>query len=478
MPKVVLKDHYVVLGVPRNATSDAIKRQYRKRARETHPDLLGPDVPEAERREANELFGELALAYAQLMDPETRDIIGLWLTSPGRFDAGTEDFDNFDVFNDEATYREPEKVPTAGQHLLNGIWCWVEFFRPSGWYGLRAIVTVQLADLFKAVDLWELPDGAWLEEVIALDEKGGVVGRGYSLASLRYNIRRLEAEARRNTDRRAWRLQLDRIEWRLGELAELNKPVGRLRTLLVEARRCVESGAGSLRGAEQRDTVVRAIREAEKEIERVTSSESAELLLNDLLSGKVRHPDLGYNEVLLEKLRIYGFRSGGAYSAPGPEAVREHYCSRLAGLTDHDQLYGTDLKLTDDEPTIQELAAEGALELAPDTISVQGNRGLTAYEVRYGFARVEGQLVPAGMIVVPESVYERNGAQYGRVSQFPTLPYGIVLLIRVRVKIRDGEVLSDPRPDGKALLNEVSRCRAQLRNPKEPAEPHITWYGA
>ncbi|HEY6532134.1 MAG TPA: molecular chaperone DnaJ [Acidimicrobiales bacterium] len=60
-----MADHYEVLGVARTATADELKRAYRQRARELHPDT-NPD-PTAEAR-----FKEVALAYEILSDPQRR----------------------------------------------------------------------------------------------------------------------------------------------------------------------------------------------------------------------------------------------------------------------------------------------------------------------------------------------------------------------------------------------------------------------
>ena len=54
------EDPYDILGVPRTATSDEIKKAYRKKARENHPDL-NPDDPEAEERlkKINEAYDQI-----------------------------------------------------------------------------------------------------------------------------------------------------------------------------------------------------------------------------------------------------------------------------------------------------------------------------------------------------------------------------------------------------------------------------------
>lgn len=60
------EDYYRVLGVSSDATTDEIKRAFRKRALETHPDR-NPD-----KQGAEENFKKLSEAYGVLSDPEKR----------------------------------------------------------------------------------------------------------------------------------------------------------------------------------------------------------------------------------------------------------------------------------------------------------------------------------------------------------------------------------------------------------------------
>jgi molecular chaperone DnaJ len=59
-------DYYKLLGLPRNASEDDIKKTYRKLARKHHPDL-NPGNKEAEAR-----FKEVSEAYDVLSDPDKR----------------------------------------------------------------------------------------------------------------------------------------------------------------------------------------------------------------------------------------------------------------------------------------------------------------------------------------------------------------------------------------------------------------------
>jgi len=65
---MIRKDYYDILGIPRSATSDEVKKAYRQMALKFHPDR-NPN-----NKEAEEKFKEAAEAYSVLIDPEKRSI--------------------------------------------------------------------------------------------------------------------------------------------------------------------------------------------------------------------------------------------------------------------------------------------------------------------------------------------------------------------------------------------------------------------
>ena len=101
------RDYYDILGVPRNASEDDIKKAYRKLAMKHHPDRNQGDAAKA----AEEKFKEAKEAYEMLTDPQKRaayDQFGHAGVDPnmgGRGGPGAEGFGGFaeafgDIFGD------------------------------------------------------------------------------------------------------------------------------------------------------------------------------------------------------------------------------------------------------------------------------------------------------------------------------------------------------------------------------------------
>ena len=112
------RDPYEVLGVPRDADLDAIRRAYRERALRDHPDRNPGDAAAAER------FKGASEAYATLRDPEARrryDALGTGGGRGPRPDFSTVDwrtvFQEADVQVDWSRYATQGGIPTTG-HLV------------------------------------------------------------------------------------------------------------------------------------------------------------------------------------------------------------------------------------------------------------------------------------------------------------------------------------------------------------------------
>jgi DnaJ-class molecular chaperone len=82
-----MKDLYKILGVPENAEDAAIKKAYRKLAKELHPDITGGDKKKTDR------FKEINDAYTVLGDKEKRAEYDRLKHAPVRPDGMPEGFD-------------------------------------------------------------------------------------------------------------------------------------------------------------------------------------------------------------------------------------------------------------------------------------------------------------------------------------------------------------------------------------------------
>ncbi len=88
------RDYYEILGVARDASDDEIKKAFRKRARELHPDV-NPDDPEAEA-----LFKQAAEAYEVISNPETRAVYDRYGHEGLNGRGAGPDFSDFSSFHD------------------------------------------------------------------------------------------------------------------------------------------------------------------------------------------------------------------------------------------------------------------------------------------------------------------------------------------------------------------------------------------
>lgn len=89
-------DYYKILGVSKNATSDEIKKAYRKLARKHHPDVNPND------KEAHKKFQQINEANEVLMDPEKRK----------KYDQYGENWQHADQF--EAAQKQRQQRQSSG----------------------------------------------------------------------------------------------------------------------------------------------------------------------------------------------------------------------------------------------------------------------------------------------------------------------------------------------------------------------------
>ncbi|MGI6216142.1 MAG: DnaJ C-terminal domain-containing protein [Coriobacteriales bacterium] len=119
------KTYYDILGVSRDATTDEIKKAYRKLARKYHPDAGGDE----------EKFKEINVAYETLSDPEKRkqyDEFGQYASSAGRAYSGTP--------NESWSYTTSGQIPKEWEDILRnftgfgGGGSWSDIFNNAGSY--------------------------------------------------------------------------------------------------------------------------------------------------------------------------------------------------------------------------------------------------------------------------------------------------------------------------------------------------------
>jgi len=123
------RDYYAILGVGRSASTNQIKKAYRRLAKEMHPDRNPDD------ESANEKFQELGTAYEALSDPEKRKIYDKHgeegLKKDGQMGGGGDPFSSFfgdfgfDFFGNGGGQRGEREV-ARGADIVMELWVSLE----------------------------------------------------------------------------------------------------------------------------------------------------------------------------------------------------------------------------------------------------------------------------------------------------------------------------------------------------------------
>lgn len=357
-------------------------------------------------------------------------------------------------FLDEVNSLEPETI------IVDRIPCLVKYDVMAG---SRVYATVQVPrdQLSQLVRLPLLPKADGLNRVEAVDGAGEVVAGSYSLGSLQRNIEESEKEARKQAEQQKLLDEIKQLQHQCDDLALQGRAVVNLRHIIAEAR-------SKLRAAHRWWTTsstgdVRPfIRQAENEIERL-SGDAATVLLDDLMNGRIWHPDITHNQSVIERLNAYVIRSGGFIECLTDDQLRQHYQQCLGDTTYATEVGVLDLKLSLENFAPTEILED--LDLAPDSVELEGRKGSSSYAITYSYEEIDGERTAVGSISVPIAVYERNCAEVGRKAGFPALPHGIRLIITVTESKRTvarGE-------DGEQLQRQIKRHqRGKARGKSAP----------
>lgn len=313
---------------------------------------------------------------------------------------------------------EPQTV------VIEDVSCGVIYEQHAG--RIYAQVRIALSDFEKLSVEPRIPNAHHISTIEITNETGEVIETG-SFYSVRANLRRRAVLARQDAEKQEYKVELDTLRQTCNKLTQEGMPTTQLHRLVDDVHFAILTMHSSLRGSTA-GNIRQMIQKAEKEAERLTGN-VAVVLLEDIIAGRLHHPDIDTNQEIVAELDSYEIRSRGFIESPSMEFLNRFYQDKLLGVTSVDEFYGTDLKLRLEDYAPADVLEE--IELAPAEIELEGKKGTSKYTVSYAYAEIDGERVATGTIAVPVSIYERNRAEVGHVSKFPVLPHEICLVIEV-----------------------------------------------
>ncbi len=235
------KDYYAILGVPRDADAETIKKAYRKLARKYHPDV-------SKEAGAEEKFKEVAQAHETLKDPEKRkayDELGRHASGDEfrpppewrrDFGGGRPSFDDIDLADLFAGLRAGARERGAGAAMPGRDYeAQVGITLEQAFHGTEIALDLTEIELDEAGGVRRvprtvrvrIPKGVTDGEVLHVRGKGSKGARGAAAGDLYLDIRVLPHRLFR-ADGRDLYIELPIAPWEavLGTSVELPTPAG------------------------------------------------------------------------------------------------------------------------------------------------------------------------------------------------------------------------------------------------------------
>ncbi len=153
-----MRDPYEVLGIPRTATEEEIKKAYKALSRKYHPDA---NINNPRKEEAEERFKEIQQAYQQIMKERTEGCGYQGSSSSGGYGGTYRDFGGFGGYSNTGTgYEEDSHLRAAGNYVRNGYYKEArtvldgmeESTRSARWYYYSALAHAGLGNQVSALE--------------------------------------------------------------------------------------------------------------------------------------------------------------------------------------------------------------------------------------------------------------------------------------------------------------------------------------